>query len=252
MISAIIIDDEPNNIDNLSSLLQKHCPAISVAGTANTAGQGKELIVQLQPDLVLLDIQMPGQSGFDLLRSLPSHDFEIIFVTAFDNYGIQAVKFSAIDYLLKPVNPEELKRAIEKVVLKSKQKKQNLQLENLITLLQKNQHKEEHRIALPGSKETRFAYTRDIIRCESSNNYTTFYLVNGEKLVVSRPIYEYDELLASYGFLRCHQSHLVNKQYIKSWIKEDGGYLLMEDRSQVPVSRQKKDLVRQEIETIRR
>ncbi len=246
-VKAVIIDDEQNNVDNLRLLLQLHCPQVYIAATANSAEVGRKVILQHQPDLVFLDIQMPVKSGFDLLQSLSSYTFELIFVTAFDQYGIQAVKFSAIDYLLKPVNGQELKTAVQKSVQKSDQKKQNLQLENLIHLLQRKQSKGEHRIALTTLRETRFVYTQQIFRCESSNNYTAFYMVDGEKLVVSKPIYEFDEILNDYGFIRCHQSHLINKAFVKSWVKEDGGYLLMDDGSQIPVSRNKRELVKLEL-----
>lgn len=247
MINAIIIDDEPNNITNLQQLLKQHCSTVTVAATAGDAGEGRKLLQMHQPELLFLDIQMPGENGFDLLKSLPAYDFEIIFVTAYDKYGIQAVKFSAIDYLLKPINTEELKQAVEKVQAKQKLKKQNLQLENLISFLQQQQHKEEHRIALPTAKETRFINPAQIVRCESSNNYTTFFLNDGEKILVSKPIYEFEELLQDYGFIRSHQSHLVNKKYIRSWVKEDGGYLLLDDKTQVPVSKQKRDLLKESL-----
>jgi two-component system LytT family response regulator len=251
MIKAVIIDDEQNNIDNLQYLLTRHCPHIQLAGSARNAMAGQALIEQHQPDLVFLDIRMPEKNGFELLQSLPGYRFEVIFVTAYDLYGIQAVKFAAIDYLLKPIHAEELKTAVHKVAEKNRQQKQNLQIENLLQLLQHQQQKEEHRIALPTARETRFARTQEIIRCESTNNYTTFYFNNGEKLMVSKPIYEYEELLTSYGFIRCHQSHLVNKRYIKSWIKEDGGYLLLDDQTQLPVSRQKKDSIKEELERLK-
>jgi two-component system LytT family response regulator len=243
MITAVIIDDEKNNIKNLEGLLQKHCPQVNVLASATNAKEGKEIILQQHPDLVFLDIQMPVKNGFDLLRDLTSYDFEIIFVTAFDKYGIQAVKFSAIDYLLKPVNIEELKTAVEKVEQKTKKKNQNLQLENLVQLLQHQQQKGEHRLALRTVKETRFVQTNQIIRCESSNAYTTFYLTDKEKIMVSRPIFEYDALLKEYNFIRCHQSHLVNRIFIQSWVKEDGGYLLLQDGTQIPVSKSKKESV---------
>lgn len=248
MLSAVIIDDEQNNIDNLQYLLATYCPQVQVLATAKNADTAEQVIQQYQPDLLLLDIQMPGRNGFELLQSLTGYLFEVIFVTAFDQYGIQAVKFAAIDYLLKPINTEELIAAVQKVVARNRYKQQNLQVENLLQLIQHQQQKEEHRIALPTTRETRFVRTKDIIRCESSNNYTTFYFVDNNSLMVSRPIYEYEELLSSYGFIRCHQSHLVNKRYIKSWIKEDGGYLLLEDMSQIPISRQKKDWLKAELE----
>lgn len=246
-MQAVIIDDEQNNIDNLRILLSNYCPQVQTVATALNASEGAQAIHLHHPDLVFLDIQMPEQSGFDMLRSLPSTDFEIIFVTAYDQYGIQAVKFAAIDYLLKPIKPGELITAVNKAGEKNRQKKQNAQLANLIELLQRQQQKEDHRIALPTSKETRFVPVKEIIRCESDNNYTTFHLLNKEKLLVSKPIYEYEELLVPYGFIRCHQSHLVNKKYIKSWVKEDGGYLLLDDQSLIPVSRQKKDFVKEQL-----
>jgi two-component system LytT family response regulator len=243
MIRAVIIDDEKNNINNLQGLLQKYCPLVNIIGTAMNADEGKQIINQDKPELIFLDIQMPGKNGFEMLQSLPQHDFEVIFVTAFDKYGIQAVKFSAIDYLLKPVNTEELMLAVDKVIEKTKKKNQNLQLENLLLLLQNRQQKSEHRLALPTAKETRFVSTDQIIRCESSNAYTSFYLTGEQKVIVSKPIFEYEELLKDYGFIRCHQSHLINKLKVKSWIKEDGGYLLLEDGSHIPISRNKKEIV---------
>lgn len=243
MINAVIIDDEKNNIDNLKRLLLTHCPQVKVVAESMNAEGGADKISHHQPDLIFLDIQMPGKNGFEMLQSLPNHDFEIIFVTAFDQYGIQAIKFSAIDYLLKPVNIEELKTAVSKVIEKHKKKNENLRLENLLELLQNRQQKTQHRLALTTAKETRFVNTEEIIRCESSNAYTSFYLTGGQKIMVSKPIFEYEELLKDYGFIRCHQSHLVNKQKVKSRIRKDGDHLLMEDNSQIPVSRNKKETV---------
>jgi two-component system, LytTR family, response regulator len=245
MVFAVIIDDEQNNIDNLAALLKQNCPQISVVATAMNANDGEKIILLHNPDLVFLDIQMPQKNGFDMLKSLKTFSFEVIFVTAFDQYGIQAIKFSAIDYLLKPINIEDLKQAVQKVVEKNKQKKQNLQLENLINLLQQTQQKQFHRIALQTAKETRFVEPDKIVRCESSNNYTSFYLNTKEKILTSKPIFEYEDMLKDYGFVRCHQSHLVNKSFIKSWIKEEGGYLLMEDNTHIPISRQKKEGLKQ-------
>ena len=244
MIKAVIIDDEQNNIDNLQILLQQYCLQVTVVAFALNAVEGKKIILQHEPDLIFLDIQMPEKSGFDLLKSLPDYSFEIIFVTAYDKYGIQAVKFAAIDYLLKPIDINELQNAVQKAVIKCKVKQQNLQLQNLIQLLQQQNQKQLHRIALQSTKETRFVETNQIIRCESSNNYTTFFLINNEKIVVSKPIYEYEELLSSYGFLRSHQSHLVNKKFIKSFVKENGGYLILDDKTQIPVSKQKKEQIK--------
>lgn len=244
MLKAIIIDDEQHNIDNFSLLIKKHCPGIDIVGSALEAVGGKVIIEQKQPDILFLDIQMPGISGFELLSSFSSIKCEVIFVTAYDKYAVQAFKFSAVDYLLKPVESEALKAAVNKAKENIAIKRQDLHLKNLLALFQNQQKKEEHRIALASLKETRFVFPRQITYCESSNNYTSCFLDSGEKVVVSKPIYEFEEILTEYGFMRCHQSYLVNKTFIKSLVKENGNhYLLLTDQTQVPVSRNKKDRV---------
>ncbi|HEY5371454.1 MAG TPA: LytTR family DNA-binding domain-containing protein [Hanamia sp.] len=243
MINAIIIDDETNNVKNLEQLLHLYCPEVNIISTASNAKDGKKTILQLDPDLIFLDIQMPGENGFELLQSLSKYSFDVIFVTAYDQYGIKAVKFAAIDYLLKPINIDELKIAVKKAIVKKEEGKQNNQLQNLMHLLKDNQ--EEHRIALSSAQEIRYVKPSGIIRCESSNNYTTFYLASGEKLLISKPIYFYEELLNDYSFMRCHQSHLVNKKFITSFIKEDGGSLLLENNTRLPVSKQKMEKIKE-------
>jgi two-component system LytT family response regulator len=151
------------------------------------------------------------------------------------------MKFSAVDYLLKPIAIAELQSAVTRAGKRVGLKIQNHKLENLINLLQQQQSKSEHRIGLTTLKETRFIKTDEIVRCESYNNYTTFYLANGEEIVVSKPIYEYEQLLGDYGFLRCSQSHIINRIFVKSWVKESGGYILMQDGKQVSISRNKKE-----------
>ena len=244
MIKTVIIDDEPNNVSNLQSLLIKYCPTVSVVGTAGTVEQARQLIATTQPDLLLLDIQLAGETGFDLLQQLPEKKFDVIFVTAYSEYGIKAIKFAALDYLLKPVNQIELQQAIAKASDKINHQQVQLQLHSLVQYLQHNQTKELHRIALPSAKETRLVSPEQIIRCESNNNYTKFVLQNGEVMIISKPIYEYEELLKDYGFIRCHQTHLVNLSAIKSWLKTDNGILLLQNGEQIPVSRQKRDMVK--------
>ncbi len=243
-IKSVIIDDESNNIDNLSLLIKSTFPEINIVATANDAETGKTIIRNQKPDLIFLDIQMPGKSGFDMLSELNDFDLEIIFVTAYHQYAINAMKFSAVDYLLKPINPNELYSAVERATKRLQLKQHNIRLENLISLLQKQENKNEHRIGLTTLKETRFVKTNEIIRCESSNNYTTFFLINGEHILVSKPIYECEEMLADYGFIRCQQSHIINRIHIKSWVKEMGGYILMVDNKQIPISRNKKDILK--------
>jgi len=246
MITAIIVDDELNNITNLQLLLQSHCNSVHVVGTATNATEAASLITASKPDLLFLDIQMPDQNGFDLLQQLPTNlHFEVIFVTAYAEYGIKAIKWAALDYLLKPVVPQELVTAVQKAIEKQQQKLQNLQLQSLLHYVQGQHNKANHRIALPSAKETRLVAPADILYCESMNNYTKFYLMQGEVLVISKPIYEYEELLTDYNFVRCHQSYLVNITHVMSWIKEDGGYLLLSNKASLPVSRQKKEVVKQ-------
>ena len=243
-MKALIIDDEPINIINLQRLLEQYFPEVTVAGTANNAEEGITAIRLLQPDLVFLDIQMPGESGLDMLKRLPPSDFALIFVTAYDQYGIQAVKFAAMDYLLKPIDTAELRVAVDKVIAAIAMKRQGSQLRHLVEILQS---RDEPRIALPSLKETRFVYVKDIVRCESVNSYTNFYTTEGEKITVAVSIYEYEELLGPHGFLRCHQSHLVNKRFVRSLVKENGGFLLMQDGAEVPVSRARRDEIKRKL-----
>ena len=244
MIKGIIIDDEPHNITNLQRLLEKYCSEVTIVGSSPDANEGIALIKNIKPDLVFLDIQMPKKDGFQVLQELDSYNFEVIFVTAFSQYGIQAIKFSAIDYLLKPIDIEELKKAVAKTSERLKHKNQNLQLQNLLHHLQESKNSSEHRIAISSLKETRFVYVKNIIRCESENSYTLFYTDEDETIISTVPLYEYDEMLSIYGFIRCHQSHLVNKIHVKSLLKEEGYTLLLYNNISIPVSRNKKDLVK--------
>lgn len=246
-MKTIIIEDEKKNRIQLKNLLLKHCPQLQLIGEAVNAAQGISLIRSLEPELIFLDIQMPERSGFDMLADLGEYNFEVVFVTGFDQYGIEAIRFSALDYLLKPVNPEELIRAVSKAELKNKKKQTQEQILNLFSVL-KNPKKSGNRIALPLMKEIRFVDPEDIIRCEAANNYTQFYLQNAEKLLVSKGMFEYEGMLRDYHFIRCHQSHLVNKRYIKSLLKKDTiPELLLTDGSLIPVSRLKMNAVRSEL-----
>lgn len=245
MVSAIIVDDEPINIGNLKALLARHCEGVDVIATAQSADEAKAKILDLKPDVVFLDIEMPEKNGFDLLRSLNNPGFDVVFVTAYDAYGIMAVKFSALDYLLKPIDITELKNTVEKMIKSVQAKKQNARLSNLIDLLDKKQSPDSQKIALPTLKETYLVPVKDIVRCESSNNYTTFFLTNGAEYLISKPLYEYDELLTPFGFIRCHQSHLVNKAHVTSILNEDSGYLIMDHTSQkIPISKQRKSSIK--------
>ena len=245
MISAIIVDDEPINIDNLQVLLARHCKHISIIATACSADEAEIQILELKPDVVFLDIEMPGRNAFDLLKSLEKTNFEVVFVSAYNTYGIMAVKFSALDYLLKPINIIELTETVERIEQVVLEKKQNSRLKNLLQLLDHKIPNDSQKIALPTQKETYLVPVKDIVRCESSNNYTSFYLTNGVAHLISKPLYEYDELLSPYGFIRCHQSHLVNRFHVTSILNEDAGYLIMNYTQQkIPISKQRKSLIK--------
>ena len=246
MINAIIVDDEPINISNLQALLLRHCKEIQVVASATNADEAKVQIIALKPDVVFLDIEMPEKNGFDLLKSIKDADFAVVFVTAYDSYGIMAVKFSALDYLLKPINIAELKNTVAKIEKSVMEKKQNARLNNLLQLLDKKIPDDDQKIALPTQKETYLVPVKDIVSCESSNNYTTFFLTNGSTHLISKPLYEYDELLSPYGFIRCHQSYLVNKKYVSSLLNEDSGYLIMSfTKQKIPVAKQRKSAVKE-------
>ncbi|KQB98845.1 LytTR family DNA-binding domain-containing protein [Pedobacter sp. Hv1] len=248
-MNCIIIDDENNNIENLQNILATWCPQVTVVATAGTVAEAKTAIALHQPNLLFLDIQLHDESGFDLLKALQTIDFEVIFVTAYDQYGIQAVKFSALDYLLKPIAISELQQAIAKAANKIANKQQNLNVENLLNFIQKTQ-KEAPKIALPTLQETRYVKVNEIVRCEASNNYTNFILQNGDEVLVCKTLKEFTELLKPYQFHRPHQSHLVNFHFVKSLLKEDGGTLLLDDQSKIPISRQNLESIKKALQTI--
>ena len=243
-IRSIIVDDEPNNIENLQQIIQTYCPQIDVVATASNASDAITAIKANQPHLLFLDIQMPGQSGFDVLRVFDKINFEVIFITAYDKYGIQAIKFSALDYLLKPIDIAEFKLAIEKAEQKISGKQQNQSIEHLLEYIKAGQ-KETPKITLPMLTEIMYVKITDIIRCEASNNYTTFYLQSGEQVLVCKTLKEFADILKPHQFIRTHQSHLVNTQFVKSYLKEDGGTLLLIDHTKVPISRQNREMVKE-------
>lgn len=241
ILNALLIDDERNNLENLSLLLAAHCPEVRVCGMAASAAEARALIDSLRPDIVFLDIQMPGENGFSLLQSLSRIDFEVVFVTAYDQYGIQAIKFSALDYLLKPINANELKAAVQKAFLRVNNRLQHDMLQNMLQLFRHQHERSQHRLALPVNGEVLFVKPADIMYCMASNTYTSFYQENENKILVSKPIREYEELLAPYGFLRVHQSYLVNKDFVRSFSRKNGYALVLHNGTEIPVSRQKKE-----------
>lgn len=243
MIRAILVDDEISNTKNLKALLAKHCPHVEVVAIANTITEAANSIKYNKPNLVFLDIEMGSQTSFDLLKDLEAIDFQVIFVTAYNQYGIRAIKHAALDYLLKPIDIDELKQAVEKARIKVNAIAQNPQVEFLLQQLTSKQRL-PRKIALAFQNEIRYLLISDIVRCEADDTYTVFHLLNKEKIISSKPLREYSEILTPHSFIRTHQSHLINPSYIQSWLKEDGGTLLLTNLEKIPVSKPNRERVR--------
>lgn len=240
---AILVDDELANLENLQVLLIKNCPDVKIVASANTIDDAFEKVNLHRPDLLFLDIQMGKTTGFDLLNRLGDKTFEVIFVTAYDNYGIQAVKFAALDYLLKPVDPDELMVAVSKAENRIANKMSGEQLNFLLNQIKRSEPAVP-KIALPQQHEIRYVSVDDIVRCVADNTYTFFHLSSSEKILISKPLKEYSDLLKPQGCVRSHQSHLVNPKFVKSWLKEDGGTLLMNNGDKIPVSKPNREIVK--------
>lgn len=240
-ITAAIVDDEQGNRENLLRMLRQGCPHIRISGICSSVAEARIVLAETRPDILFLDICLGNDTGFSLLESLPDIPFEVIFVTAFDQYAIQAIRFSALDYLLKPIDPAELTRAVDKAVRIILRKQENKRMQNLLANTKTVDKRKK--IALSVADKIEFVEVGTIVRCESESNYTTFFLKSGERLVVSRTLKEFDELLSPYNFLRVHQSHLINLDEIKSFMKTDGGYIRMKDGSSVSISRQRRNYV---------
>lgn len=246
---AVLIDDEISNVENLRTLLENHCPQVIIIATAQSVGDAVDAVEKYSPDLVFLDIQMGEQTGFDVLKLLPSRNFEVVFVTAHDQYGIQAIKFAALDYLLKPIDIEELMSAVNKAEYKLATQTQTSQLDFLLQQLKKPETNVS-KIALQMQSEIRYVALSEIIRCEADNTYTHFFLSGGEKILVSKSLKEYADLLRPSGFMRTHQSHLVNPKYVKSWLKEDGGVLLLTSGEKISISKPNRETVKQALQQL--
>jgi two-component system LytT family response regulator len=242
MIKAIIVEDEKMSRETLKRLLEKYCPTVDVLAEADGYRKGMEEIRKHQPDVVFLDIQMPDGSGFRLLEEMEIINFEVIFTTAFDQFAIKAIKYSALDYLLKPVIPQELIDAVSKVE-KKKQENQKRKGPDPSPDGPKPGEEPNQKIILSTAEMIHVISIDDIVRCESDNYYTYFFFTDGRKLLVSKTLKENEELLSQHNFIRPHKSHLINTKYIKSFLRHEGGVILMNDGSRIPVSRRKKDMI---------
>jgi two-component system LytT family response regulator len=242
MIKAIIVDDEKKSREVLMGLIDRYCPDVFVLAQANGCIDGIEKVKIHNPDIVFLDIQMPDGSGFNFLEAFDAFNFEVIFTTAHDQYAIKAIKYSALDYLLKPINPDDLKDSIAKYV--QKQDKGQIS-KNIMVLLEnmKTPSSDPKKIILSTSEGIHVLSTNDIIRCESDDYYTKFFLTKGNPILISKTLKQNEAMLSDFDFIRPHKSHLVNLKYIKSYLKVDGGYILMIDGSKIPVSRRKRESI---------
>jgi len=237
-VKTILIDDEDKNRQVIKLKLENNCPEIEIVGMAASAPEAYQLIIDKKPDLIFLDISMPGESGFEMLKRFTQVSFEIIFVTGYNDYALDALKVSAIDYLLKPVLDIDLINAVQKAKLKIRNKSKAERYE----ILQHNLNNigdQDTKLAIPGTQVYNFVQIKDIIRCEGWQKYTRIHFVDGSQIVSSYNLGVYKELLANYGFYVCHKSHIINMSHISKYYKE--GKVEMSNGSQVPVSRRKKD-----------
>jgi two-component system LytT family response regulator len=239
VLRTLIIDDEAHIRESLAEMLKMDCPGTRLVAQADGVRTGIDAIHQHQPDLVLLDIRMKDGTGFDLLQQFDNIDFRIIFITAYDEYAIKAIKFSALDYILKPVDPEDLKNAVDKAE-EINQKELNAKLDNLSDNL-KTSDQDKKKIILKTMDNIYLVGVKDIIHIEGEGRYSTLCLDSGEKVMVSVNLKYYQEMLEEYGFFRAHKSHLINLDHIYRFEKADGGYVVLNNNSKIPVASRKKD-----------
>ncbi len=240
MITAIIIDDEQDGRETIQMTLEKYCPEVAISGIYATPAEGIAGIRQHKPSLVFLDIQMPEMSGFDVLQQLSPVTFEVIFVSAYDRYAIKAIKFSALDYLLKPIDVDDLVHAVKKVKDRLYTEKNIYQYQSVVNNIQLKSGKIE-KIAIPSLTGIDFFDTADIIYCRADGSYTTLFLKDKPNCLVSKNLKDFETLLSESGFCRVHHSFLINLQHVQKYIKGEGGYVILTGNHHVDISRRKKD-----------
>jgi two-component system, LytTR family, response regulator len=238
---ALIVDDIENSRITLAHDLKEYCPQIQIIGEAESVKSALETIPKLKPDVVFLDIQMGDGTGFDVLTQLKEINFQIIFTTALDSFAIKAIKFSALDYLLKPVDPDELVSAVSKLNQNEKSKTIQDSIHLLLENMRGNAPVGNKRIAIHSLEKVYMIHIDEIIRCESQGAYTIFHLKQKEQILATKNLKEFEELLEAHSFIRIHHSHLINFAYMKEYVKKDGGYAIMIDKSEVPVSFRKRN-----------
>lgn len=239
-IKVIIIDDEQHCVDALRTMLEKKFPDVAVLCGCNSVVEGKKAIEEFDPGLVFLDVEMPHSNGFELFKQFDKIDFEVIFTTAYEHYALKAIKFNALDYLLKPFSIGELEEAIGKFRERVKTRgRDNSSLDTFMYNLKTLNHS-NRKMAIPTMNGLIFVCVQDILRCESVGNYTRIYFTNKTTQIVSKSLKEFEYLLDEMGFFRVHHSHLINMQQLQSYIQGEGGFALMNDGSQIEISRRRK------------
>jgi len=240
-LKTIIIDDEHNAVEFISSVIADHCPELEIAGKAYNVDEGIRKIEELKPDLVFLDVEMPNGTGFDLLAHFPEKDFDVVFITAFNHYAIKAIKFSAVDYILKPLNITEFINAVKKVLQKRSESKH--QGDDSIKVLMENLRSSvPSRLAIPTSEGMEYLNPKEIIRIEADRSYSWFFLTGDRKILVSKNLKEFQDLLGDRSFFRSHNSHLINLKFVRKFVRKEGGFIEMTDGEQIPISRNRKDI----------
>jgi two-component system, LytTR family, response regulator len=240
-MKAILVDDEPDGIRALQKMLERHCPFVNIAATCNNAATAKQQITAIKPDVVFLDIQMPGKSGIEMIGELSEKNVEIVFVTAHNEYMLQALQYSAADYLLKPVDEDRLIEAVRRVEERLRDSKKEERTEALLYNIGKAGQPSEMRLCLPTFKGFIILKLDDIIYCEAERSYTIFHIEGKKPVTVSKPLIEYENLLADTSFFRIHKSFLINLKQVKEYQRGEGGIVIMSNDAAIEVSRRKKE-----------
>ncbi len=242
MIRTILVDDEPRGLNTLKKLLQEYCPELKIVAECGDADSARGQIELLEPQLVFLDISLPGKSSFDLLTELEKINFEIIFVTAHHEYTLQAFRYSAVDYLVKPIDEDLLADAVKRAVKRITSSSINQNISTLLHNIQRPAGNQEMKLCIPSLKGFQVVDLRDILFCEASGSYTNFYFTGKNSICSAKPVYEYEELLSDAGFVRIHKSYLVNLQHVKEYLRGEGGSVILSDGTEIEVSRRKRDI----------
>lgn len=249
-MKAILVDDEPDGIRTLQKMLAIHCPQVAIAASFTNAVTAAKEIMRYQPDLLFLDIQMPGKTGLELLAELPSKDFEVIFVTAYNEYLLQALQFSAVDYLLKPVDEDRLVEAVQRAEKRLAEGRKEIQSDTLLYNIEKAGNPLEMRLCLPTFKGFIILKLPEVLYCEAERSYTVFHLEDGKTITVSKPLAEYESLLKDAGFFRVHKSFLVNLIHVREYHRGEGGFIIMSNKAEIEISRRKKELFLEKVKQV--